>query len=339
MNSLDRVQRSMRGLSIDYLPTFSIMIAAACELNGVKQGAYSQDPRIMADTLIQARDLCNFDGIYVSRDNWVIHEALGGPMVFPEDDEPYGPAPLLDSLRDFEKLKIPVPEEAPGMKIVLAAAREIMKRVGSRYYIQANTDCGAFSLAAILRGIQNFMMDLQDEEPALIHAYLEFCSEVVIAYNRAMQCTGVHGVQYGDSVAGLVNYHQYREFVLPVQAKIFRALRNSHCDSWLHICGNPAHVISAIAELPIQGFEVDAMVEMAEARKVMGDKMTLKGNLNTSFLLHETPDAVYRATQDIIQSGNFKTKIIISSGCGVPRMTPLENLRAMARACLEYKGR
>ena len=76
---------------------------------------------------------------------------------------------------------------------------------------------------------------------------------------------------------------------------------------------------------------------MTTARKLLGDRIAIKGNLDTTFLLQESAGAVYRATQDIIRSGNFKTGIIMSPGCGVPRMTPLENLRAMVKACEDYR--
>ena len=84
MNSLERTRSAIRGESVDYTPNFPILIAPACQLVGVKLGGYFQDPKVMAETLIEARALCGFDGIYVSRDNWVYHEAMGGEMVFQE---------------------------------------------------------------------------------------------------------------------------------------------------------------------------------------------------------------------------------------------------------------
>ncbi len=75
MNSLERTQRAMCGKPIDAPPVFPILIAPACELVGVKLGDYLQDASVMADTLVAARALCGFDGIYVSRDNWVYHQA------------------------------------------------------------------------------------------------------------------------------------------------------------------------------------------------------------------------------------------------------------------------
>jgi uroporphyrinogen decarboxylase len=91
-----------------------------------------------------------------------------------------------------------------------------------------------------------------------------------------------------------------------------------------------------LKELDFHGFEVDAKVPMTTARELLGEKIAIKGNLDTTFLLRETPEAVYSATQEMIRSGNFKTGVVVSPGCGVPRMTPLENLIAMQKACEDY---
>lgn len=337
MTGLERTQKAMRMEPIDRIPTFPILIAPACQLIGVKQRDYSLDPDVMADTLLKARDLLGADGVYVSRDNWVFHQALGGNLIFPEDDESYSKEPILDSIKEFRKLQIPDPEIAPGTKTLLSAARKVVGKVGGQYYIQANIDCGPFSLAAVLRGAQSFLLDLVTEDEKDLHEFLDFCSEVVIAYGRAMISTGVHGIQYGDSTASLISPEHYERFVLPYQQKSVDALTGKDCDIWIHICGNTEHLLHFLRPLNFQGFEVDAKVEMVTARRLLGDRVAIKGNLDTTFLLKQSPDEVYEATQQILRSGNFKTGIIMSPGCGVPRMTPLNNLRAMVQACEDYK--
>ena len=337
VNCLERTQKSIRGEQIDRIPNFPILLAPACQLLGVKQRDYSLDPDVMADTLIQARELIQADGIYVSRDNWVYHEALGGELIFPEDDESYSLEPILASVREYRKLEVPDPENAPGMKTLLAAARKVVAEVGDRFYIQANIDCGPFSLAAVLRGAQPFLLDLVTEEEKQLQELLEFCTEVVIAYGKAMIATGVHGIQYGDSTASLVSPEHYEKYALPYQRRSVDALAGNDCDLWIHICGDTKHLLHFLAPLDIQGFEVDAKVDMVTARRLLGPEIALKGNLDTTFLLQRSPQEVYEATQAILRSGDFKTGIIMSPGCGVPRMTPVDNLQAMTRACEQYR--
>ena len=98
MTAIERTRLAMRGEPVDRLPTFPIMLATACQLPGVRQRAFNQNGRTLARTLLAARELCGCDGIYVSRDNWVCHEALGGRLTFPEDDESYATECLLGSV-------------------------------------------------------------------------------------------------------------------------------------------------------------------------------------------------------------------------------------------------
>jgi uroporphyrinogen decarboxylase len=336
MNSLERTRKSIRMEEVDRIPTFPILLAPACQIIGVKQRDYNLDPGIMAATLIKARDLIGADGIYVSRDNWIYHEALGGKLVFPEDDESYSKETILASVREFTKLDVPVPECAPGMKTVLAAARHVVQSVGDKYYIQANIDTGPFSLGAVLRGAETFLLDLTTENEKLLHEFLDFCTDVVIAYGKSMIATGVHGIQFGDATASLVGPDHYKSFVLPYQAKAVEALAGNQCDVWIHICGDTRHLLHYLRGLNIQGFEVDAKVELTTARELIGSKIALKGNLDTTYLLMESAGAVYNGTLDLLQKGQFRTGIVMSPGCGVARMTPLENLQAMVRACKDY---
>ncbi len=337
MNSLERVKKSLKGEQVDYLPCFPIIIATACQLTGVKQRDYSLDPDIMATTLLKVQEMFNFDGIYVSRDNWIDYESLGGSMIFPEDDEPYGREILLKSISDFKKLTIPNPNIANGMKTVLEAARIVVKKAGSKCYIQANIDVGPFSMAAILRGLQNFLTDLKTENENIIHDFLKFTTKVTVAYGKAMIKTGVNGLQFGDSIASLVSPEMYKEFVLPYQEEVINALSADNCDLWIHICGKTNHILKYLKNLKIQGFEVDTQVKMPEAKRLLSEKIALKGNLDTTLLLRGTPNQVYQETQNIIKSGNFKTGVVISPGCGVPRMTPYTNLEAMVKACKDFK--
>jgi uroporphyrinogen decarboxylase len=332
VTGLERTRAAVRGNRVDRIPVFPILLAPACQLTGVRQRDYNLDPAVMADTLLRAREMCGFDGIYVSRDNWVYHEALGGGLTFPEDDESFTKVPLLESIEGWRSLAVPDPLSAKGMQTVLTAARKVMAAAGGRYYIQANIDTGPFSLAAVLRGTENFLLDLATADESELDELLEFCTEVVIAYGKAMIATGVHGIQFGDATASLIAPSDFARFVVPWQRRALEALGGSDCDLWVHICGSTEHILPLMRDLPFQGFEVDAKVDMSAARGALGPGIALKGNLDTTFLLQRTPAEVEAACRGILDDGRIRTGAILSPGCGVPRMTPLENLRAMVRA-------
>jgi len=382
MTGLERTRAAMRGHAVDRVPVFPILIAPACRLMGVKQRDYNLDPHVMAETLLEARELCGFDGIYVSRDNWIYHEALGGTLDFPEDDESFTRTPLLADLPGWRSISVPDPENAPGMRTVLEAARQVVAAAGDRFYVQANIDTGPFSLAAVLRGAEAFLVDLVTADEGELRGLLELCTDIVIAYGKAMIATGVHGIQFGDATASLVSPADFQRFVVPYQRRALEALAEAAgaagaagragaaaaraaaraagaaeaagaatprgtapgvgaepaCDLWIHICGRTDHVLPLMRGLPFQGFEVDAKVPLREARRLLGDAISLKGNLDTTFLLRQSAEQVRLESVRILREGP-PSGVVFSPGCGVPRMTPLENLRAMVQAAEDHAGK
>ena len=336
MDLLTRTRRSVRGQSVDRIPVFPILIAPACRIMGVKQRDYFTNSEVLADTLLGAREKFGFDGIYVSRDNWVYHEALGGKLEFPEDDETFSKEVILSRMKDFRNLTVPDPWNSSGMKTVLEAAKRVVEKTDNKYYIQANIDTGPYSLASVLRGAQPFILDLYDENRKDVEDFLKFCTDVVVAYGKAMIGTGVHAIQMGDSTASLLGSDLFKEFVLPYLNDALERLSGTECDLWVHICGDTRHLLPLLKELPMDGFEVDALVDMNTARKFLGDKIAIKGNIDTSFILQATENEVYEASINLLRNGSFKTGIILSPGCGVPKMTPVENLTAMVRASHDY---
>ncbi len=317
---------------VDYPPVILIATSVACQLTGTRQGQFASDPDVLADTLVGLAEMVDCDGVYVTLDNLVVHEAMGGRVTMVEDDERMGHDPVLSDLRDFRELAIPDPWQSPGMRTVLAAAQRAVEKAGDRYYVMANIDCGPFSTAANLRGVQSFLMDISTEDPGLVGDYLGFCTDLVVAYGRAMHETGVHGIQYGDSTAGLIGPDMFERFALPYLERSIRDLHRPGCDFWLHICGQTQHILPLLRSVPMQVFEVDAMVPMATARTLMEDSVALKGNLDTVFLQNAMPEEVYAATQKLIRAHGTRG-LVVSAGCMVTRLTPLENLRAMTQAC------
>lgn len=334
MTGYERIRHTIQGKGVEHPGSIFIATSVACRLAGVKLSDWSTQPKVLADTLIDFTKQCGCDGIYVTRDNLVVHEAMGGKVTFPDSADALGSEPILPRLKDFGRLSIPDPKEAAGMKTVIAAARRVLETVGQDYYVMANIDCGPFSTAANLRGVQNFMMDIMTEDPKLVHAYLAFCTDVVVAYGKAMQTTGVHGIQYGDSSASLLSPELFERFALPYQQSSIDQLKHDACDFWLHICGETSHLLPLLRTLNMQVFEVDAMVPLATAGQAL-PRCVLKGNFDTVTLQESSAEQVYRATQTMITASAIQERLIVSAGCGVPQMTPLENLQAMTRACRE----
>ena len=172
------------------------------------------------------------------------------------------------------------------MPTVLAAARSVMAKAGEAFYVQANIDTGPFSLAAVLRGTETFLLDLATADEKDLGDLLEFCTEVVVAYGRAMIATGVHGIQFGDATASLISPHDFARFVLPWQRRALEALGGKRLRPvGAHLRIHGAHP-STDAGPPLPGFRSGFTRSTCVRRAGAWEKGSrLKGNLDTTFLL------------------------------------------------------
>jgi uroporphyrinogen-III decarboxylase len=96
----------------------------------------------------------------------------------------------------------------------------------------------------------------------------------------------------------------------------------------LHICGDITHLLPGIADLGIDIADVDHMVDMVQARRVLGERVALTGNIDPAGgVLFGEPAAIRRAVlRTYAEVGN---PYMVNAGCEIPPGTPAANLRAL----------
>jgi uroporphyrinogen-III decarboxylase len=115
-------------------------------------------------------------------------------------------------------------------------------------------------------------------------------------------------------------------------------LRELGVPSVLHICGKATRMLESMARSGCDCFEADWQVDLSEAKATIGDRMSIKGNLHTTALVHDQPQQVFEAARDAIQKAKGGGGFILSSGCALGRDTPPANVDAMVRAAREFGG-
>ena len=106
----------------------------------------------------------------------------------------------------------------------------------------------------------------------------------------------------------------------------------------LRVCGRTKELWECLKELEISSFSVDNCENLEEVREVLGNTMTIIGNVPPVDILKiGTIDDVIDSVKDCIQKGaTFPKGYIICSGCDLPIGTPKENLEAFIYAARTY---
>jgi len=154
----------------------------------------------------------------------------------------------------------PDPDDISRYRVPLFYSRWVGRR---RYRMALLFGQGPFTVASILRGFENFMMD-HALHPAELQRLLAFLTGKYAAGMRAWRKFGAdpHGFVLYDDLADqtrpFLSPRMFREFYEPV----FRALaEQAHalgCDLHLHTCGKIDTLIPTLMEWGIDALELDS---------------------------------------------------------------------------------
>jgi len=333
VNSIERHLKALHFEEADRVPVAPSFLTRAIRRAGVTHHAYHTNPEVLANAQIGHCEAYDFDGVYISSDNVIIYEALGGQIAFPDEDSyPIWTTPVIYSMVNLPRLRVPNPATAGRMPVVLEAARLAVEQLGTRRFVLANIDSGPFQLAATLMGMEQAMAWVI-ERPDEMKQILAFCSEVAIAYGTAMAGTGCHGIQFGESSASLIGRMFYEEIVWPFDRHVIEALRKTGAKIFLHVCGDSTPIIDLLAATGADCLEVDAPVNLAAAKRY---GVAVKGNFPTPHFLHAQSDAFLDECRGLITAAKPGGGFILAGGCEVPADTTDDIVRAFRQSADLY---
>lgn len=318
----------LRGGPVDHLPRLPILMAFAAKYIGSNYGAFASDYSVLVEANVRCAADFDFDQVSAISDPYRETAGFGARIEFVRDGVPRCPQPPLAGTKDLSVLARPQPRRSPRMLDRVRAVEEFKRRVGGRYSILGWVE-GPAAEAADLRGVGEFLMDLAEDEP-FAEALMDRCVEVGTAFALAQLDAGADTIGIGDAVASQVSPAVYQRLIFPREKRLVEAIHAAGGLVRLHICGNITHLLPALAGLGCDLVDLDWPVDMAEARRRLGPKTSLVGNIDpVNAVMKSTPDAIQRAIEGIYRA--VGRPYMVGAGCEIPEGTPPENLRALCR--------
>ncbi|MCP4399995.1 MAG: hypothetical protein GY801_22145 [bacterium] len=340
MNALERCLAAIHHKKLDRVPVIPQASHVFARLAGYDLSEYSQDPNKMANAHVEGIERFGFDGTFMGGDTAILAEACG---VEAEYSPTYGPrltGHLLDNLEDVKKLKVIDPWKDGRLRNWLEALRIILEKMGDTHCIIARADQGAFSLACLLRGIENAMLDFaMNEQPELLHELLQYCNACILEFIKALKSVGAPVVTSGEGLAGpsVVSPKIYSQYALPYEIQLVKETKKLDVPLAIHICGKTDKILENWVTTGTEIFEIDHKTDFTKARELTVGKICLLGNLDCSGVLIEgSPELVEEKAKDVIDISMPDSGFILSSGCLIGANTPPENMQALADSAKKY---
>jgi MtaA/CmuA family methyltransferase len=336
MNGRERILAKIHGEATDRLPFMPITMMYAADVAGVSYRRYASDGQVLAESQLRVAEQFACDQVSAISDPAREVSDLGGNIEWFEDQPPAicGDASLLADKTRLTSLAVPDPEAPGRMSDRVHGVRALAERAGSSLLVEGWVE-GPCAMAADLRGMSPLMLDFFDDE-AFVNDLMDFSVRMETRFAAAQVAAGATLIGVGDAAASLVGPKMYTEFVLAWEQRLVENIHALGVPVRLHICGNTKRIVRGMGQTKCEIVDLDFLTSLAEARAGMGPDQVLLGNLDPVRALRDgTPDSVYAAVAEChAQAGS---PYIVGAGCEVPRGTPVENLRAMARYAAEHK--
>jgi MtaA/CmuA family methyltransferase len=341
MTGLERCLAVLGGGVADRVPVVPQTFMFAAQTAGIKVGELARSAAKMVEAQVACQAEYGYDGCVIDFDDASLAEACGAKVVFREDDPAIvdESALAVHDLRDVGKLKLPDPWRDGRLPVWLEATRLLKERLGGQTFVMGRADQGPFSLACLLRGPQNFLMELLDETcEEGIRELIDYCRRACAVFAKAQKEAGADATSIGDAFAGpnLVSPEIFRSFALEPETRLTEEVQAAGIPFAIHICGNTNSIIGDMGRTGAKILEVDWQLDMAAARRAVPASTVLMGNVNPSDpMAFGTPEQVDAAVRDIIGATGGRG-LFLSSGCALGRNTKPENMRALMAAAETY---
>ena len=286
-------------------------------------------PELAAEVSLQPFRALGVDAVIVFSDILIVAEAMGLPLDVP-DAGPVLSNPVRDvasirRLRDFD----------PGRetKFVGDAIRAICKEAGPDVpvigFAAAPWTLACYMIEGRTRGDVSRAKQMLREEPQAVRELLERIARATAEYLKSQIAAGAAVVQLFDTWAIELTPDEYEAFELPATQMVLQALGAPEVPKILFAKGSAKH-LENMAQSGAQVLSVDANTDLAEARRLLGNRVALQGNVDPTTLLGDEATIRRAAREAIEKTGGLGH--ILNLGHGILPNTPVANARAFVEA-------
>jgi len=274
------------------------------------------------------------DAAILFSDILTVPDAMGLGLYFEEGEGPKFERTLQQEV-DIQKLVVP---DMAKLQYVFDAVSSIRKALDGRVPLIGFSG-SPWTLATYMvegKGGTDFLTTkkMAYARPDLLHHILETTAQTVIQYLNAQIMAGAQAVMIFDSWGGALSHNAYTEFSLNYMQKIVNGLIKTNdgrkVPSIVFTKGGGLW-LEAQAEIGSDALGLDWTVDIGSARKRVGDKVALQGNLDPAILL-STPEAIEKEVISVLASYGKGDGHVFNLGHGITQWTPPENAAAMLTA-------
>lgn len=346
MNPKERFESALKLEDMDMPPVIAPTNSGTLDLMRASKCFWPEAQREvqkMVGLALAAHKVAGIESVTVPFDKYVAAEVMGCDLEGWSQTQQPSAIPVVTGPEDIKKLKSSNPKKDGRMPTVLEAVKILSEKVGDELPIIAAIE-SPFEIASTLWNPNTMILYIEwDKKP--LHDLLSKATELSIKYGKALVKSGASAITVVDgnsqNLFGVPMNIEYvfdgaepgaefwEEFSSYYLKKVIKPLK---ANTVLHICGDTKPIFPHMLEIGFDGLSIDR-VDISEVKRMAGDEAAIIGNISVEMLCRGSPEEVKRDSQKSLEQGID----ILAPGCNFIPSTPLNNIKAMVAAALEFK--
>jgi uroporphyrinogen decarboxylase len=279
-----------------------------------------KNPELACEVTLQPLDRFPLDAAILFSDILTVPDAMGLGLYFSEGEGPHFERPVRSSA-DVERLPVPDPEGE--LRYVMEAVSTIRRALDGRVPLIGFSG-SPWTLATYMvegGGSKTYRhtKTLLFDRPELLHALLSKVANAVTLYLNAQIARGAQAVMIFDTWGGALAPANYRVFSLAYMERVVQGLTRKsegrrvpsilftkNGGQWLHW----------MAETGCDALGVDWTTDLADARRMVGDRVALQGNLDPC-ALYASPARIRAEVAAVLASYGSGSGHVFNLGHGI----------------------
>ena len=342
----DTFLRALLREPVEYTPVWLMRQAGRYlpEYNETRRRAGSflnlcKNPQLACEVTLQPLARFELDAAILFSDILTVPDAMGLGLYFAEGEGPKFERPLRE---EWEIRNLAAPDPDVELRYVMDAVVEIRRALDNSVPLIGFSG-SPFTLACYMieggasedfRSIKAMLYD----RPDLLHHVLDVNARAVTAYLNAQIEAGAQAVMIFDTWGGALSNRAYKEFSLAYMARIVADLKREHegarIPSIVFTKGG-GQWLEEIAAIGCDAVGLDWTTDIGAARRRVGDKVALQGNLDPVALFAQ-PEKIAREARAILDAFGPGSGHVFNLGHGISQFTPPEHVAALVNAVHEH---
>jgi uroporphyrinogen decarboxylase len=311
-----------------YLPEYNATRA--------KAGSFlklAKTPALAAEVALQPLERFPLDAAILFSDILTVPDAMGLGLYFAEGEGPRFERPLRD---EAAILRLAAPDPAVELRYVLDAVRETRSALGGRVPLIGFSG-SPYTLACYMiegSGSDDWraVKEMLYARPDLLHRILEVNTRAVTDYLNAQIEAGAQVVMLFDTWGGSLAAAQYEEFSLSYMRKVLSGVRGAPRIVFTKGGGG---WLESIAASGCDAVGLDWTVDPADARRRIGARVALQGNLDPAVLV-APPERVREQARRVLDAFGSAPGHVFNLGHGISPHARVDAVAALVDEVRTY---